>query len=203
MTPRSIAEPTNARSRSTRAALLAAAREILEKRGFEALTISAVAARAGVSRPAVYLHFASRSDLIAELFDHVATAEGLEQSLRPVWEAPDAVSALDRWAEHLARYHPRILAIDRAVERIRHADSDAAAHRRRVIAEQLRSTTRLAGRLHDETRLAEPWTVASASDMLFALISSDMIEALTIDRRWSRRRLADHLKVLFRSTFVA
>ena len=203
MTPRSIAKPANARSRSTRAALLAAAREILEERGFEALTISAVAACAGVSRPAVYLHFASRSDLIAELFDHVATAEGLEQSLRPVWEAPDAVSALDRWAEHLARYHPRILAVDRAAERVRHADADAAAHRRRVVARQLQSTRRLAGRLHDEAQLAEPWTVASASDMLFALISSDMIEALTIDRRWSRRRLADHLAVLFRSTFVA
>jgi hypothetical protein len=39
--------------------------------------------------------------------------------------------------------------------------------------------------------------------MLFALISSDMIEALIVDRRWSRRRLAKHLALLFRSTFVA
>jgi hypothetical protein len=39
--------------------------------------------------------------------------------------------------------------------------------------------------------------------MLFALISSDMIEALIVDRRWSRRRLATLLALLFRSTFVA
>ncbi|HEX8860540.1 MAG TPA: hypothetical protein VGC06_15905 [Actinomycetes bacterium] len=39
--------------------------------------------------------------------------------------------------------------------------------------------------------------------MLFALISSDVVEALLEDRGWSKRRLADHLGRLFRSTFVA
>jgi hypothetical protein len=39
--------------------------------------------------------------------------------------------------------------------------------------------------------------------MLFALISSDMIEALIVDRRWTLQRLAKHLALLFRSTFVA
>jgi hypothetical protein len=39
--------------------------------------------------------------------------------------------------------------------------------------------------------------------MLFALISSDMIEALLIERRWSRRRLAEHLALLPRATFLA
>jgi hypothetical protein len=39
--------------------------------------------------------------------------------------------------------------------------------------------------------------------MLFALISSDVIEALLRDRQWSRRRLSHHLALLFRSTFVS
>ncbi len=38
--------------------------------------------------------------------------------------------------------------------------------------------------------------------MLFALISSDMIEALIVDRRWSQRRLAERLALVFRSTFA-
>jgi hypothetical protein len=45
-------------------------------------------------------------------------------------------------------------------------------------------------------------TVQSASDMLYALISSDMIEALTGDRQWSTRRLAAHLALLFRNAFA-
>jgi hypothetical protein len=43
----------------------------------------------------------------------------------------------------------------------------------------------------------------SAADMLFALIASDVIEALIVDRRWSRKRLAEHLAILFRAAFVA
>ena len=200
---RTITEPTNARSRRTRTALLASTRAILEEQGFEALTMTAVADRAGVTRRAVYMHFASRAELLGALFDYVAGVEGLGDSLLGVWEAPDAVSALDEWAAHLARYHPRLLAVDRALQRVWRLDADAAAHRKRVVAEQLSSCRRLAGGLADEGQLAGAWTVASASDMLFALISSDMFEALLVDRRWSRRRLAEHLALLLRSTFVA
>ena len=80
--------------------------------------------------------------------------------------------------------------------------ADAAAHREKVVAAQLANCRRLAGWLGREGRLATPWTVRSASDMLYALISSDMIEALTVDRRWSERRLARHLAVVFESTFT-
>jgi len=198
-----IAEPTNARSRRTRAALLAAARQILEEDGFEALTMTAVGDRTGVTRRAVYLHFATRTDLVAALFDYVASVEGLDESLQKVWDAPDAVSALDEWAAHLARYHPRLLAVDRALQRVWRLDPDAAAHRKRVVAAQLSNCRGLVKRLQEEERLAASWTPTAAADMLFGLISSDLIEALLVDRRWSHRRLADHLALLFRSTFVA
>jgi hypothetical protein len=34
------------------------------------------------------------------------------------------------------------------------------------------------------------------------LISTDMIDGPLAERRWSRKRLADHLSLLFRSTFT-
>ncbi|MFL5884321.1 MAG: TetR/AcrR family transcriptional regulator [Thermoleophilaceae bacterium] len=197
-----IDTPVNARSRRTRSLLLSAARAILEEDGFEALTMSAVAVRSGVTRRAVYLHFGSRAELVGGLFDHVAAEEGLEQSVGRVWDAPDAAGALDEWARHLARYHTRLLAVDRAVERVRRQDRDAARHRDRVVRAKLANCRRLAQRLADEAVLAEPWTMATATDMLFALISSDVIEGLTVDRRWSRQKLGDHLSLLLRSTFI-
>jgi AcrR family transcriptional regulator len=197
-----IERPSNARSRRTRRALLAAARAILEESGFEALNMTAVAERAGVTRRALYMHFPTRSDLVSGIYDYVAEVEGLAASLEKVWDAPDAVSALDEWAAHLARYHPRLLAVDRAVQTVWRDDPDAAAHRKRVVAGKLAGCRRLAQRLSDERRLAPGWTVASATDVLFSLISSDVIEALTVDRGWSRRRLTHHLALLFRSTFV-
>jgi AcrR family transcriptional regulator len=203
MAPSAITEPTNARSRRTRAALLAAGHAILQERGFEALTMTAVADRAGVTRRAVYLHFSTRAELVGALFDYIAGVEGLEESLRRVWEAPDAVSALDEWAAHLARYQPRLLAVDRAAQRVWRQDPDAAIHRQRVVSEKLGNARRLARWLEDEGRLADGWTVEAAGDMLFALISSDVVEALMDDRGWSQRRLARQLGLLFRSTFVA
>jgi len=58
-------------------------------------------------------------------------------------------------------------------------------------------------RLAAEGRLAAPWTIETAADMLWALMSFDVLEALVVDRRWSRKRLARRLSVLLRSTFVA
>jgi AcrR family transcriptional regulator len=200
--PPTISEPTNARSRRTRVALLAAAHAILKEDGFEALTMTEVARRAGVSRRAVYMHFPTRTDLVGAIYEYVANVEGLAESVANVWAAPDSVAALDRWAEHLARYHPRLLEVDRAMQRVWHDDPDAASHRRTVVAAKLANARRLAQWLADENRLADSWTAESAADMILALISSDLVEALVIDRRWSRKRLAEHLKVLFRATFV-
>ena len=137
----------------------------------------------------MYLHFTSRAELVAALFRHVADTEGLEASTERVWRAPNASAALDEWARHLARYHPRVLEVTRAVERVRHVDADAAEHRAQVVAAQLANCRRLAEWLRDEGRLAKGWTVETATDMLWALISTDMIEALLVDRRWSRERL--------------
>lgn len=200
--PKSIIAPQNARSRRTANALLAAARELIAEQGFESLTMAAVAERAGVSRRAVYLHFTSRAELVGSLIGYVGEVEDLGSSLQRVWEADDSVAALDVWAQHLARAHPKILAVTRAAERVRETDPDAARIWNEVMHRWRLGSRRLATWLDDEGRLAAPWTVESAAEMLWALMSLDMLERLTVDRRWSRKRYAEHLGLLFRRTFV-
>lgn len=197
-----IEEPRNARSRRTRAALLAATRALLEEQGAESLTMAAVAERAGVSRRAVYLHFASRTELLTELFGYMSEQEGLAASLQPVWQAPDAAAALEEWARHLARFHPRVLAVARAIQRVRRVDPDAEAHWQLVMADQQACCRRLAAWLARERRVAPPWTVPTAADMLWALMSYELLEDLLVDRGWSPRRYRTHLAALFRSTFL-
>lgn len=197
-----IETPENARSRRTRALLLDAVRTLLEERGPGELTMAAVADRAGVTRRAVYLHFPSRSDLLVGLFDHVNQIEDLAASVRPVWDAPDAVAALEEWARHIARYHPRVRTVAGALNRARGSDPDARAHWDVVMRDQQRACRRLARWLHREGRLAAPWTPASAADMLWALMSFDLLEALMVDRGWTARRYGEHLAALFRATFI-
>jgi len=199
---KTITEPQNARSRRTCGALLAAARELLEEQGFESVTMAAVAARAGVSRRAVYLHFSSRAELLTAVFSYLGEREDIAGSLRRVWEAPDAVAALEEWAWHLARIHPRILAVARAADRVRRSDPDAAAFWDRSMGNWQAGCRQLVAWLEREGRLAPPWTVDTAADMLWALMSFDVLEGLLVDRHWSPERYAEHLAVLFRSTFV-
>ena len=194
--------PTNARSRRTRVALLAAARAVLEEHGFPQLTMAAVAERAGVTRRAVYLHFGSRSELVGALFDYVAETEGLDGSLQRVRTAPDAAAALDAWARHEATYHVRILGVARALEHVGRDDPDAATWRQRIAEHQLADCRLLAVRLARERRLAPGWSVETATDMLWALISTELLERLLVDRGWSPEQYAERYARLVRSAFV-
>lgn len=129
--------------------------------------------------------------------------EQLAASLQRVWRAPGPVAALSEWARHLARFHPRIMDVDLAAECERYSDPDAAAHRATVIADQRAACRRLAGWLHDEGALAPSWTPATATDMLWALMSSALLRALLVDCGWSTRSYARQLAALLVRTFVS
>ena len=199
---RLIEQPQNARSRRTGAALLQATRDVIDKHGFEALTMAAVAERAGVSRRAVYLHFSTRTELVTALYRSLGHTEDLAASLQAVWESRDAATALQEWAHHIARSHPRILATLHAVERARHTDPDAAELWATTLTNWHKGCRRLAQWLADEGCLAPFWTVDTTADMLSALMSLDLLDRLLTDRRWSRKRIADQYAILLRSTFV-
>lgn len=199
-----IERPRNERSRRTRAAILDATWRLLEEEGGAGVSMGEVARRAGVSRRALYLHFASRSELLMALHAHVDEVLDLEASVIPVRAAPDAVAMLEAFAAHLARYHPRIVAIDRAVDVGRRSgDTDLAALWEAGLRMWLEGCRAIASALDDDGRLASPWTVETAADMLLALMRDDIIETLAIERRWSEDRLATLLGTLFRRTFVA
>lgn len=192
----------NARSHRTREALLTQARALVERQGLSALTMASVAEPAGVTRRAVYLHFATRTELITALYEYVNETDEQVASLKAVWQAPDAAMALDEWAHHLARCHTPLIPFGREVQRVRGTDPDAEHYWNLVMRQWRGSCRRLAEWLATEMRLAAPWTVPTAADMLWALMSFDVLEALVVDRRWSHKRLARRLSALLQSTFV-
>jgi AcrR family transcriptional regulator len=59
------------RTRATRAALLAAARRLFAERGYEDVPADEIAAAAGVTRGALYHHFADKRDLFEAVFEEV------------------------------------------------------------------------------------------------------------------------------------
>lgn len=195
------ADPSR-RSERTRTALLDAARVLLEEEGAGALTMGRVAERAGVSRRAVYLHVASRTELLLALFDHLSETEGLRASLQQVDEAASATASLAAWAAHVARFQPRVLAVDAAVRRVREVDAGAAAHAARVDEDQLAACRRVTDRLAAEGVLAEGWSPAQASELLWSLLAPDHLSRLLHARGWSADEYGERLAALLRAALL-
>ena len=82
------------RKAETRAQLRDAARALFADGGFEATSIAAITAQAGVAHGTFYVHFESKAVLLDELL--VEFNEGLAQRLAPLWLDPDGGALRDR-----------------------------------------------------------------------------------------------------------
>lgn len=99
--------------RETRGAILAVARDLFERQGFEATAIRDVASAAGVAAGTVLLHFPDKTDLLhAALFDELAVV--IDETLGSV-----PAGTLERKLGHVTRrmfaYYERRPALSRAL----------------------------------------------------------------------------------------
>lgn len=197
-----IDEPRNDRSKRTRTAILDAVWHLLEEGPPDRVTMSAVAARAGITRRALYLHFASRGEMLLAVHAHIDEGLDLEASLRPVLDASDAVTMLREFAAHLSRYHPRVRRIDAALWHARGTDPDLDALIDGGTERWHVSARAICQRLADDGRLAPPWTVETAADLLWSYMFPGPLELFTVARGWSEEQYGELLAVLFERTLV-
>ena len=85
------------RSEKSRTAIFSATRELLLERGFDRLSIEAVAARAGVGKQTIYRWWPSRHALVADVI-----LEDADKILRPIKPTDDVTADICRWAVNLA-----------------------------------------------------------------------------------------------------
>jgi AcrR family transcriptional regulator len=78
---------------ATRARIIQAARELVVERGYEAVSMADVLARAGVSRGGLYHHFAGKQELLAAVLEAVER-DLITRLAEAVADAPSALSAL-------------------------------------------------------------------------------------------------------------
>ncbi|WP_030231409.1 ScbR family autoregulator-binding transcription factor [Streptomyces sp. NRRL S-350] len=75
------------RSERTRGRLVEAGAALFDRRGYAGATLGEIAAAAGVTKGALYFHFASKEELARAVFDQAAC------SLRSAWGGPSAPSS--------------------------------------------------------------------------------------------------------------
>lgn len=178
------------------------AQRLLTTSGYHAVSLSAVASEAGVTRQAIYLHFKSKASLLEALVDDLNERFVFPAYQRSeLWRMATGLEALDAWIEVVAQTTPSILAVANAVDTARRSDPEAEAIWQGPTRGRYADCLRIIRRLEDEGTLAAEWATADAARYLWATTSIRVFEDLT-SRGWSRRRYVEHMRRSIRAALT-
>jgi AcrR family transcriptional regulator len=186
----------------TRTSILEAAWALLEERG-TGIRIADIAAKAGVSRQAVYLHFGDRASLFVALGDHIDVSFGRDRLRAHVFGAPTAVESLRRWVQTMSWYTAKIDSVSRILELRAESDEALSAAWKDRMTGRRGHVRRIAERIAAEGQLAEGWTVEAAADLIFTVTLPGSWRVLTSVVGWSKERYADEVTRLLERSLLA
>ena len=164
------------------------------------LTMAEVAAQAGVSRQAVYLHFADRTALLMALVRHVDEARGLAAKLSAIAKAPSARAAVAAMVALQAGDNPGLWPVARIFDSLRQSlhqgDPSADAVWQNRLTDWLGTCRAVAERFQGEGALAPHLSLDAAADLLWTLTSPKLWEEVVVGRGWSAERYRRHVTYL-------
>ena len=186
----------------TRTRILEATVQTLEESGGHGVRMGDIAQETGISRQAVYLHFASRTDLLVAATRYLDEVLDVDNRLAPSRAATTGVERLRLYIECWGNYIPEIYGVAKALMMARDTDeAAAAAWQDRMLA--MRDGCRAAiDALAADGRLAEGWTRPKATDALWTLLLVPTWENLTIECGWSTKKYVNFMSDLGRRMFV-
>ena len=186
----------------TRIRILEATVRTLEETGGHGVRMGDIARAAGISRQAVYLHFANRADLLIAAFLYLGDQLDVEDRLAPSRAASSGVERLGLYIEFWGNFLPEIYGVAKALMLAQDSDeAAAAAWRDRMVA--MRDGCRAAiDALHADGVLASDWTRPKATDALMAMLQVPNWEYLTLECGWSTNEYIRRMTILANRTFV-
>jgi AcrR family transcriptional regulator len=186
----------------TRKRILTETWRLVEQHPGQSVRLSDIAQAAGISRQAIYLHFASRADLLVATVRYVDQAKGVDERLSGLRQATGGLESLRAYVDFWANYIPEVYGLAKALLVARETDPAAAAaweDRMEMLREGCRNVI---GCLAREQLLAPEWNEDKAAEMLWGMMTVALWENLTIDRGWSQEQFVSHLQIVLKRTFV-
>jgi AcrR family transcriptional regulator len=173
---------------TTKRRILEACRSVTEEFGTGQWKMEDVADRAGTTRMTVYRYFPSRTELLVATVRHVDETEQVQQRFASLGESATAIEALRRWVAVWADYMPRIHRLAQALLSARHIDEAAAKawdDRMSYLRDGCRS---IVDWLHRDGHLSTQLSVDDAADLMWAIVSIQVWDALNNERSWDQPR---------------
>ena len=187
---------------ATRGRILASARTLLEQTPGADVSMSQIAERAGVSRQALYLHFADRTSLFLEVSRMADATARTPARQERIDGAPSGRAALRETIALQAWLKPRLRGIATALDVLRRTDPAADAAWKEREHARLGRCEQVVRRLHAEGDLAPRWQVATAAQCLWAVTSQRVWDDLVVDQGWSSARYRRHLTKLLEAALL-
>ena len=173
-------------SEATRESLLEAA-WLLLRRDPDSASMARIAAEAGVSRQAAYLHFQSRAGLLLAVVRWVDEREGIAARLGEALseKAPRAAlgAVVHTWLDYLPRVHPVALFLSRST-----ADAEAHAAWDDRMSELEKVYRRPLRELHKNGELRDGLSADQAVALLRGIASVEAWHFLVHERDWPHER---------------
>lgn len=186
----------------TREKILAATVRTLEAQGGRGVRMSDIAKASGISRQAVYLHFASRTELLVAATRYLDEKLDIDSRLAPSRAATSGTDRLARYIDCWGSYIPEIYGVAKALLVAQDTDeAAAAAWQDRMVA--MRDGCRAAiDALHADGKLAPGWTRPRATDALHTLLLVPNWENLTAGCGWSDKEYVRRMQQIAERAFV-
>ena len=156
---------------------------LVQERGIGAVTVADIAAATGVSRQLLYVHFENRAGLLVAMARRHDVRSGFAGRAAETRSLPP-VEALERLLRLWFAYVPEILPVARALEAAAtNGDEGGVAWRDRMgdLRDQFAAAVE---RVDRAGRLAEGWTVPSATDWVWARAQPATFQHLVVERAW-------------------
>lgn len=182
------------RARARRRGVVAAARDLFERDGFRATTITGVAERAGVSPQSVYQGFGSKAALAKAVFDVVLAGDDepvpvAEREAMQVMRAePDVRRKIAMFIAGLAQRQARSAGVQILIRDGRHVDAALAPVWATLEEEGLVGMTRLGQHFVETGGLREGLELEEVRDVLWNYLAIDHYERLVMRRGWDLER---------------
>ena len=164
--------------------------------------MSAIAKAAGITRQAVYLHFASRTELMIATTEYVDEVKGLYQRMEQISAAQSGTEMLQAYIDVWGNYMPEIYGIARALLRVKETDEAAAAAWYRCMGCLRDVSQEIIQTLAMEGRLTQTLCPDDAIDILLVMLSIEQWELLTQECGWSSEKYVNEMKKLLTRSFV-
>jgi AcrR family transcriptional regulator len=186
----------------TRSRILEATWKLMEKRRGHGVRMTDIAAEVGISRQALYLHFSNRAELLIATTHYLDDVKGVEERLIPSRTAKTGIDRLNAFIDFWGAYLPEIYGVARALLAVQDTDADAAqAWTQRMQALREGCQAAIAALKHDQM-LSPEWSVDTASDLLWTMLSVRNWNQLTTDCGWTTEEYVERLQHQARRTFV-